>query len=47
MPLADYSSWNFDLYSLSLSKIQPHLFVVAGTSPFAYLRELHSYLSIV
>jgi len=26
------------LYSLTISKLRPHLFVVAGTSPFAYLR---------
>ena len=40
VPLADYSSNGMRLYSMSLSKLQPHLFAVSGTSPFAYLREL-------
>lgn len=37
-PLLAYSGMK--LYSLSLSKVRPHLFVVAGTSPYAFLREL-------
>jgi len=41
-PLADYG--NMRLYSLSLSRLQPHLFTVAGTSPFAYLRKRHDSL---
>ncbi|GAA5879003.1 hypothetical protein JCM16303_001263 [Sporobolomyces ruberrimus] len=36
-PLADYGSMR--LYSMSLSRLEPHLFVVAGTSPFAYLHD--------
>ncbi|GAA5906649.1 uncharacterized protein JCM6883_004543 [Sporobolomyces salmoneus] len=37
-PLANYGR-EMRLYSLSLSKLQPHLFTVAGTSPFAYLHD--------
>ena len=37
LPLASYPS--LSLYSLSLSLLRPHLFVVAGTSPYAYLRK--------
>ncbi|BGP50055.1 hypothetical protein JCM10450v2_005963 [Rhodotorula kratochvilovae] len=36
-PLAAYSG--LSLYSLTISKLRPHLFVVAGTSPFAYLHD--------
>ncbi|GAA5997776.1 hypothetical protein JCM5350_003053 [Sporobolomyces pararoseus] len=39
IPLADYSSNGLRLYSMSLSKLQPHLFAVSGTSPFAYLHD--------
>ncbi|GAA6061858.1 hypothetical protein JCM10212_001291 [Sporobolomyces blumeae] len=47
-PLADYSASvsaggrygrGIALYSLTVSKLRPHLFVVAGTSPFAYLHD--------
>ncbi|KWU42875.1 WD40 repeat-like protein [Rhodotorula sp. JG-1b] len=37
LPLASYPS--LSLYSLSLSLLRPHLFVVAGTSPYAYLHD--------
>ncbi|GAA6014413.1 hypothetical protein JCM10207_005452 [Rhodosporidiobolus poonsookiae] len=37
-PLASYGR-GMSLYSLSLSKLRPHLFVVAGTSPYAYLHD--------
>ncbi len=30
---------HMDLYSLSVSKLEPHLFVVAGTSEYAYLHD--------
>ncbi|GAA5934275.1 uncharacterized protein JCM15063_004525 [Sporobolomyces koalae] len=36
-PLADYG--DMKLYSLSLSKLESHLFAVAGQSPFAYLHD--------
>ncbi|GAA5893872.1 hypothetical protein JCM6882_003116 [Rhodosporidiobolus microsporus] len=36
-PLASYHG--LSLYSLSLSKLRPHLFVVAGTSPYAFLHD--------
>ncbi|BGP26286.1 WD repeat protein [Rhodotorula toruloides] len=36
-PLASYP--NLSLYSLTISKLRPHLFVVAGTSPYAYLHD--------
>ncbi|GAA5977776.1 hypothetical protein JCM10908_005092 [Rhodotorula pacifica] len=36
-PLASYPS--LSLYSLSLSLLRPHLFVVAGTSQYAYLHD--------
>ncbi|GAA6033844.1 hypothetical protein JCM8097_000367 [Rhodosporidiobolus ruineniae] len=36
-PLASYRG--LSLYSLSISKLRPHLFVVAGTSPYAYLHD--------
>ncbi|GAA5976376.1 hypothetical protein JCM11641_005993 [Rhodosporidiobolus odoratus] len=37
-PLASYGG-GMSLYSLSLSKLRPHLFVVAGTSPYAFLHD--------
>ncbi|BGP56941.1 hypothetical protein JCM8202v2_004577 [Rhodotorula sphaerocarpa] len=37
LPLASYPS--LSLYSLSLSLLRPHLFVVAGTSSYAYLHD--------
>ncbi|GAA5823881.1 hypothetical protein JCM3770_000202 [Rhodotorula araucariae] len=36
-PLAEYNG--LSLYSLTISKLRPHLFVVAGTSPYAYLHD--------
>jgi len=36
-PLVEYDG--LSLYSLSVSKLRPHLFVVAGTAPYAFLRE--------
>ncbi|GAA5825498.1 hypothetical protein JCM11251_007011 [Rhodosporidiobolus azoricus] len=36
-PLASYHG--LSLYSLSLSKLRPHLFVVAGTAPYAFLHD--------
>ncbi|KAK4048461.1 hypothetical protein OIO90_005792, partial [Microbotryomycetes sp. JL221] len=36
-PLADYKGMS--LYTLSSSTLRPHLFVVAGTSPFAFLHD--------
>ncbi|KAH8927591.1 WD40 repeat-like protein [Atractiella rhizophila] len=38
-PLVDYSASGLSFYSLSLSKIRPYLFTVAGTSPYAYLHD--------
>lgn len=35
-PLAEYPG--LSLYSLTISKLRPHLFVVAGQSPYAFLR---------
>lgn len=41
-PLLEYP--DLSLYSLSISKARPHLFVVAGTTRHAFLRmQLHSY----
>ncbi|BGP18284.1 hypothetical protein JCM10213v2_006344 [Rhodosporidiobolus nylandii] len=37
-PLASYGG-GMSLYSLSVSKLRPHLFVVAGTSPYAFLHD--------
>ncbi|KPV71705.1 uncharacterized protein RHOBADRAFT_56528 [Rhodotorula graminis WP1] len=37
-PLVSYGP-GLSLYSLTISKMRPHLFVVAGTSPFAYLHD--------
>ncbi|TNY21267.1 WD repeat-containing protein [Rhodotorula diobovata] len=37
-PLASYGP-GLSLYSLTVSKLRPHLFVVAGTSPYAYLHD--------
>ncbi|GAA5956139.1 hypothetical protein JCM3765_005463 [Sporobolomyces pararoseus] len=37
-PLTDYGN-SIRLYSMSLSNLQPHLFAVSGTSPFAYLHD--------
>ncbi|GAA5862665.1 hypothetical protein JCM1840_002630 [Sporobolomyces johnsonii] len=37
-PLAEYSR-GMSLYSLSVSKLRPHLFVVAGTSSYAFLHD--------
>ncbi|GAA5951028.1 hypothetical protein JCM21900_004134 [Sporobolomyces salmonicolor] len=37
-PLAEYSR-GLSLYSLSVSKLRPHLFVVAGTSSYAFLHD--------
>ncbi|GAA5874469.1 hypothetical protein JCM8547_007370 [Rhodosporidiobolus lusitaniae] len=36
-PLAAYPG--LSLYSLTISKLRPHLFVVAGTSPYAFLHD--------
>ncbi|BGP01869.1 hypothetical protein JCM10021v2_005577 [Rhodotorula toruloides] len=36
-PLADYPG--LSLYSLTINKLRPHLFVVAGTSPYAFLHD--------
>lgn len=36
-PLVEYEG--LSLYSLSLSRLRPHLFTVAGTGPYTYLRE--------
>ncbi|KAM0790270.1 hypothetical protein ACM66B_005575 [Microbotryomycetes sp. NB124-2] len=36
-PLASYEG--LSLYSMSISKLRPHLFVCAGTSPYAYLHD--------
>lgn len=36
-PLVDYDG--LSLYSLSVSKLRPHLFVVAGTAPYAFLHD--------
>ncbi|GAA5915681.1 hypothetical protein JCM8208_006415 [Rhodotorula glutinis] len=37
-PLVSYGP-GLSLYSLTISKMRPHLFVIAGTSPFAYLHD--------
>jgi WD40 repeat protein len=39
VPLADYSSQGISLYTLSVSKLRPELFVCGGTSSFAYLHD--------
>ncbi|GJN92924.1 hypothetical protein Rhopal_005967-T1 [Rhodotorula paludigena] len=36
-PLAEYPG--LSLYSLTISKLRPHLFVVAGQSPYAFLHD--------
>lgn len=36
-PLVEYDG--LSLYSLSLSKLRPHLFAVAGTGPYVYLHD--------
>ena len=38
-PLCDYRPLGMGLYSLTTSPLRPDLFVVAGTSPYAYLHD--------
>ena len=38
-PLASYSEQGVKLYSLTVSRSRPEVFVVAGTSPYAFLHD--------
>ena len=38
-PLASYAEQSVKLYSLSVSRARPDVFVVAGTSPYAFLHD--------
>lgn len=44
-PIVSYAEAGISLYTLSISKMAPWLFVVGGTSPYVFLRALPPFLS--